>query len=226
MTSTPAYELTCIDEEENVSLTAEPRYEHQEKRLATNLDTRWGSFFNSMYPADSIVYHSSAFITNTPYHRTNRDQYHINNTRQATLSIMKTSLTLLGLTTFLNSVFAFPVLLITTSTPNSWRISNFSEGCSPGGCVYHFNIASPATHSSLNEPVFSTVCHGTNVANKMQPCDDPAVTVDDFPGQGAFTLVVEHQWRNKKGVTYFVRGNQTVEIGGISEGILGPGNAG
>ncbi|KAL2067454.1 hypothetical protein VTL71DRAFT_1879 [Oculimacula yallundae] len=135
---------------------------------------------------------------------------------------MRTSATLLTFTTLLTTILALPTPDTPAVNPISWRVTNFSEGCSPGGCVYQFNIASPNTPSSLGEPAFNTVCHGTNVANKMQPCDNPAITVNELPGSGKFTLVVEHQWTNEKGVTYTVRGNHTEEIGGYPKGFEVP----
>ncbi|KAG4439458.1 hypothetical protein IFR05_005070 [Cadophora sp. M221] len=136
---------------------------------------------------------------------------------------MKTSNTLLALTTLLTSTHALPS---PTSYPPShsklpsWRITNFTEGCSPGGCVYSFAIASPSTLSPLNEPPFTTICTGTNVANKMQACHNPAITANEIPGPGEFTLVVQHEWTTREGVTYFVKGNRTLGIGGYPKGFL------
>lgn len=66
---------------------------------------------------------------------------------------MKTSNTFLAFSSFLSNILALPTTTsYPTSQPPSWRITNYIEGCSPGGCVYSFNIASPSTPSSLNEP--------------------------------------------------------------------------
>ncbi|KAH6719319.1 hypothetical protein BKA61DRAFT_713648 [Leptodontidium sp. MPI-SDFR-AT-0119] len=127
---------------------------------------------------------------------------------------MKTSNTFLAFSSFLSNILALPTTTsYPTSQPPSWRITNYTEGCSPGGCIYSFNIASPFTPSSLNEP-------GTNVAGKMQTCNNPSISANELPGPGKFTLVVQHEWTTREGVTYFVKGNQTVEIGGYPKGFL------
>ncbi|KAH7383599.1 hypothetical protein BKA64DRAFT_682680 [Cadophora sp. MPI-SDFR-AT-0126] len=134
---------------------------------------------------------------------------------------MKTSSLLLTITFLFTSTLALPFPAITSyPTKTSWRVSNYTEGCSPGGCVYSFDIASPSTPSSLKEPSFHTICTGTNVAGSMQPCSNPAITANSLPLPGAFTLVIQHEWTTEEGVTYFLGGNRTVEIGGYPKGFL------
>ncbi|KAK0103035.1 hypothetical protein ONS95_000783 [Cadophora gregata] len=140
------------------------------------------------------------------------------------LAKMKTSSStiLLTLTSFLATTLALPSPASSpypTSKP-SWRVSNYTEGCSPGGCIYNFDIESPSTPSSLKEPTFRTHCTGTNVAGTMQACRNPSITANSLPGPGKFTLVIQHSWTDKEAVTYFVGGNRTVEIGGYPKGFL------
>ncbi|KAG4412250.1 hypothetical protein IFR04_014618 [Cadophora malorum] len=120
------------------------------------------------------------------------------------------------MTALLSDALALPSPAPSNSYPTktSWEVSNYTEGCSPGGCVYNFDIASPTTPSSLKEPAFRTNCTGTNVAGTMQPCLDPSITANSIPGPGKFTLVIQHEWTDEEGVTYFLGGNRTVEIGG------------
>ncbi|PVH86134.1 hypothetical protein DL98DRAFT_604004 [Cadophora sp. DSE1049] len=135
---------------------------------------------------------------------------------------MKTSSLLLTITAlFTSTSLALPSPSSTSyPTTSSWRVSNYTEGCSPGGCVYSFDIASPSTPSSFKEPAFLTTCTGTNVAGHMQPCQNPSITANSLPGPGKFTLVIQHEWTTEDGVTYFLGGNRTVEIGGYPKGFL------
>ncbi|KAH7330395.1 hypothetical protein BKA65DRAFT_565679 [Rhexocercosporidium sp. MPI-PUGE-AT-0058] len=136
---------------------------------------------------------------------------------------MKTSSILLAYSTLLASTLALPSASSYPTSPYpAWRITNFTEGCSPGGCIYSFAIASPSTPSPFNEPAFATICTGTNVAGKMQACGNPAISANEIPGPGKLTLLVQHEWTTKEGVTYFVKGNQTEEIGGYPKGFEVP----
>jgi hypothetical protein len=123
---------------------------------------------------------------------------------------MKTSATLLYLSSLLSTTLALPSTIPTARSPvgTEWSVYNYTEGRSPGGCVYGFNIAGGS--SPTNEPDFATYCSGTDVANKLQSCQDPAISSNEIPGTGNVTLVVQHKYTTENGATYWVTGNTTV----------------
>jgi hypothetical protein len=125
---------------------------------------------------------------------------------------MKTSTTILTFTSLLTSALAVPSSTGQT-TPVPYCVIGFKEDCSPGGCIYNFDISFPGAPSSNGgEPAFSTRCTGTNVANKLQPCDDPQVLANEVPGSSNFTLQIEHTYNTENGATYHVFGNHTVVL--------------
>lgn len=80
----------------------------------------------------------------------------------------------------------------------SWKVTGFETGCSPGGCIYKFNIFGAA--AAQNAPAFNTTCHGNDVANKYQPCDDPSVSANLIPLRSPIWGVqVKHEWTSETG---------------------------
>ncbi|KNG80868.1 dual specificity phosphatase, catalytic domain protein [Aspergillus nomiae NRRL 13137] len=92
----------------------------------------------------------------------------------------------------LNLASALPLHRLDTSPALSWHVSNFNTGCSPGGCVYNFNITGVA---SQNTPGFQTHCSGTNVQDDYAFCDDKLVKAKVvsqlYP---VWTVHVQHAW--------------------------------
>lgn len=67
--------------------------------------------------------------------------------------------------------------------------------------------------SPTSEPDFATYCSGTDVANKLQLCQDSAISSNEIPGSGNVTLVVQHTYTTEDGAKYWVTGNTTVVDG-------------
>lgn len=105
----------------------------------------------------------------------------------------------------LTSVFSFALLstlsiaapfrTLSKSSPSpalTWHVSDFTAGCSPGGCVYNFHIAGVATP---NTPGFNTTCSGTTGKDEYQPCRDQqirATVKPETPPQ--WNVDVQHGW--------------------------------
>jgi len=123
---------------------------------------------------------------------------------------MKTSSTFFYLSSILSAALALPSTNPTARSPvgTEWSVYNYIEGCSPGGCVYGFNITRGS--SPTNEPGFATYCSGTNVASKLQSCQDPTINSNEIPGTGNVALVVQHKYTTENGATYWVTGNTAV----------------
>lgn len=92
----------------------------------------------------------------------------------------------------------FPILLSSLSvtnalpknTPSSWRASNFTLDCSPGGCVYSFHITGA---QSQNTPGFNTHCEGETPNTAF--CDDKNLTVTVKPMDNpVWNVNVQHEW--------------------------------
>ncbi|KAL2218503.1 hypothetical protein M432DRAFT_590579 [Thermoascus aurantiacus ATCC 26904] len=97
--------------------------------------------------------------------------------------------------------------------PESWHVSGFQTGCSPGGCVYSFSIAGPATQSA---PAFNTTCRGTDVAGDYQSCADPAVSANLIPRTyPVWGVQVKHEWTRGSG-HYTALGNANITQGTTS----------
>jgi len=139
---------------------------------------------------------------------------------------MKTSTPLL-LATLLTSTLALPTtthLDLSTASLPTWSVTNWTEGCSPGGCTYSFNISThappPATaynpSSPYPEPAFSTFCSGTDVQNRFVACDNPNVLANEVPGVSNLTLMIQHVWQaplaGDEGEvgTFWILGNHTI----------------
>ncbi|KAB8074451.1 hypothetical protein BDV29DRAFT_201330 [Aspergillus leporis] len=92
----------------------------------------------------------------------------------------------------LSLVSALPLHRLSVSPALVWHVADFSTGCSPGGCVYNFNITGVA---SQNTPGFHTHCSGTNVQKDFVFCDDKhvkaKVVTQLYP---AWTVEVQHAW--------------------------------
>jgi hypothetical protein len=91
---------------------------------------------------------------------------------------------------FSATAFALPATTpVTPGKPVTWAISHYTTGCSPGGCVYNFNIASYGDQTPF--PAFSTSCEGTDVQNAFKACADSQIQANLKPTTEALTLFVE-----------------------------------
>lgn len=52
----------------------------------------------------------------------------------------------------------------------AYSVTNWSYGCSPGGCAWQFNLTGPANGDDA--PAFSTYCTGTGYATDYVPCEE------------------------------------------------------
>lgn len=133
-----------------------------------------------------------------------------------TTIIMKTSTAFLTLASLLASTLAVPVTphIRQTTDPITWSVTNWIDGCSPGGCVYSFNISTngPGT-GQFPEPEFSTFCQGIDDRAAVA-CDDTSVLANEVGGSNNVTLVVQHTWRQALDdgsiATFNIIGNHTV----------------
>lgn len=107
-------------------------------------------------------------------------------------------LSILPVTLFsaLSAASAIPVR--STGNPAlTWHVSNFSTGCSPGGCIYNFNIAGIGTE---NTPGFNTTCSGNDVQDGYNPCADKHVRAQLNPHTyPEWNLKVKHVWFDEVG---------------------------
>ncbi|KAJ5881523.1 uncharacterized protein N7529_000195 [Penicillium soppii] len=71
-----------------------------------------------------------------------------------------------------------------------WSVSNFTIGCSQGGCIFEYDIAGRANSET---PPFSTHCSGAE--KKRVYCDDKNITTTVSPaGNPLWTVDVTHRW--------------------------------
>ncbi|BDD59244.1 hypothetical protein MPDQ_000197 [Monascus purpureus] len=94
--------------------------------------------------------------------------------------------------------------------PTIWHVSNFSTGCSPAGCTYHFNIFSPATS---NTPGFNTTCSGTDLQEENHSCADPTVKSTLRPLLGPWNVTVLHNWVTPEDAEYWAIGQANITSG-------------
>jgi hypothetical protein len=121
---------------------------------------------------------------------------------------MKISATLFYLSPLLSAALALPPT-VRSPVGTEWSIYNYTEGCSPAGCEYGFNIAWGS--SPTNEPDFSTYCQGSDIANELQTCQDPAISSNEISGFQNVTLVVQHFFETPDGAGHYVMGNYTFQ---------------
>lgn len=123
---------------------------------------------------------------------------------------------LLPFTLFTPLIHSLPTTnLITTTTIDqpSWSITNYTEGCSPAGCIYTMTITSPPLTPNSIEPAFTTTCQGSNIATEFQACADPALSTREVLGFLNVTLIVQHVFE-KGDARYTIRGNATIKVPG------------
>lgn len=79
----------------------------------------------------------------------------------------------------------------------TWHVSNFTTGCSPGGCVYDFNIRGVETD---NTPGFDTKCSGNDEQDGYKPCDNRHVRAQMNPHTyPEWNIKVKHVWTDEVG---------------------------
>lgn len=99
-----------------------------------------------------------------------------------------------------------------TSNPTNpallWHVSDFGVGCSPGGCVYGFNIYGVA---SDNTPGFNTTCNGTSNQDHYAPCQGKGILSQIEPSSSRnWTVSVQHQWREGMFSEFYAMGEKNV----------------
>ncbi|KAL4876062.1 hypothetical protein BJY04DRAFT_200521 [Aspergillus karnatakaensis] len=98
-----------------------------------------------------------------------------------------------------------------TNPALTWHVSGFDVGCSPGGCVYNFNIYGVA---SPNTPAFNTTCNGTSLEKDYVECKDPGVLSQLVPQQYPnWTIKAQHSWREGAWSEYYALGEKNVTSG-------------
>ncbi|EAW14056.1 uncharacterized protein ACLA_070890 [Aspergillus clavatus NRRL 1] len=97
-----------------------------------------------------------------------------------------------------------------SQTPNpalTWHVSDFSTGCSPGGCVYRFNILGIA---APNTPGFNTTCNGTDVQEDYAFCQDKHIKANVIPlPYPLWKVDAIHAWF-KSGAEFYAEGSANV----------------
>ncbi|KAJ5173608.1 uncharacterized protein N7500_001539 [Penicillium coprophilum] len=98
-----------------------------------------------------------------------------------------------------------------------WGVSNFTVGCSQGGCVFRYDIA--GSPNSMT-PKFRTHCSG--LAEKEVLCDDNNIKTTVAPagwsedGNQKWNVGVTHTWNtvlsDKSLATWFQYGAQNVTV--------------
>lgn len=82
----------------------------------------------------------------------------------------------------------------------TWHVSDFSTGCSPGGCIYNFDIKGIETE---NTPGFETHCTGSDTQESYKACDDGHVLAtlnpETYP---VWNVQVKHAWTGDLGRDY------------------------
>ncbi|PYH44253.1 uncharacterized protein BP01DRAFT_374834 [Aspergillus saccharolyticus JOP 1030-1] len=91
----------------------------------------------------------------------------------------------------------------------TWHVSNFTTGCSPGGCVYNFNILGIATKYT---PGFNTSCSGTTESSDdLVSCQNPLiksrVKAEPYP---LWNVRVEHEWIETGDAEFYAFGETNV----------------
>ncbi|KAL5340715.1 hypothetical protein BJX70DRAFT_360188 [Aspergillus crustosus] len=95
-----------------------------------------------------------------------------------------------------------------TNPALTWHVSAFDVGCSPGGCIYNFDIYGVA---SSNTPAFNTTCNGTSLETDYVECKDPGVLSQLVPQQYPnWTIKAQHFWREGAFSEYYALGAKNV----------------
>ncbi|KAJ5973021.1 uncharacterized protein N7479_002939 [Penicillium vulpinum] len=120
---------------------------------------------------------------------------------------------LAGLTT------ALPAVLQSQTITDDiiWSVSNFTLGCSQGGCVFNYDI--DGSQNTMT-PKFHTHCDG--IADKKVLCDDENITTIVSPagystdGNPEWNVDITHTWRaslsDNSLATYFQHGAKNVAV--------------
>ncbi|KAL2832959.1 hypothetical protein BDW59DRAFT_138971 [Aspergillus cavernicola] len=109
------------------------------------------------------------------------------------------------------SAHRVPLRADPTNPSLTWHVSAFDIGCSPGGCVYSFNIAGVA---SQNTPGFNTTCNGTSTEHNYVECKDTGVLSQVVPqGYPNWTVQAQHHWREGAYADYYAVGALNITQG-------------
>lgn len=90
----------------------------------------------------------------------------------------------------------------------TYHVSDFSTGCSPGGCVYDFKVYGV---ESENTPAFNTTCSGKTTEKEYQPCKDPNIKSLLTPGvYPDWNIKVQHHWLTGPFDEHWTRGEKNI----------------
>lgn len=93
----------------------------------------------------------------------------------------------------------------------TWHVSNFTTGCSPGGCVFDLSILAFGTK---NTPGFNTTCSGTDEQDGYKPCADKNVRAQLNPLlYPEWNVKVKHVWMDNVGGEFESVGETNVTSG-------------
>ncbi|KKK22050.1 hypothetical protein AOCH_003464 [Aspergillus ochraceoroseus] len=106
---------------------------------------------------------------------------------------------------------AFPIRITADNPALTWHVSEFDVGCSPGGCVYTFNIYGIGT---INTPAFNTTCTGTTVEQDYVKCKDPNVFAQVVPQlYPTWQIKAKHHWRQGDDADFYALGQANITSG-------------
>ncbi|KAJ5392875.1 hypothetical protein N7465_011849 [Penicillium sp. CMV-2018d] len=93
-----------------------------------------------------------------------------------------------------------------------WSVSNFTVGCSQGGCVYKYDIVG---RENAMTPKFRTHCSG--ITSKKATCDDKNITTIVSPATNPdWNVDVTHTWKSQLSdsslATWFQHGAKNVTV--------------
>ena len=93
-----------------------------------------------------------------------------------------------------------------------WGVSNFTIGCSPGGCAYRYDIVG---RENTMTPKFRTNCSG--VTGERVLCDDKNITTIVSPAANpVWNVDVTHTWKSQLSdntlATWFQHGAKNVTV--------------
>jgi hypothetical protein len=146
-------------------------------------------------------------------HTSRINSKHPSKTKTPSKMRLTTTLATTFLSTLLTTTNAAPQTVVNPGGITNWSVTNFEIGCSPGGCVYNFNISGPA--SADVGPAFATYCSGTDVQQKIVPCVNQNVQANLVPTQDVgLVLVVNRYGGGTDGNNGLMSGNATAAPSG------------
>lgn len=93
-----------------------------------------------------------------------------------------------------------------------WSVSEFTIGCSQGGCIFDFDISGSP---NAKTPAFNTHCSG--IEKQEVICEDKNITTTVSPaGNPSWNVDVTHRWQTwldpQYKATWFQKGAKNVSV--------------